>query len=70
MVQLIKFLATIGDVRIRITIVKIIIIVFSVLKHHSWTSYFQNKGLNSAVKIANGATEISPPNEPSNSPIL
>ena len=60
-----------GEVRIKITIVKMIIIVFSSTESTIvGLPISQNNGLNKAVKIANGATLNNPVSEPSNSPIL
>ena len=50
-----------GEVRIKITMVKIIIIVFSITENTIvGLPISQNKGLNRAVKIAKGATLINP----------
>ena len=59
MVQLINFLSNlIGDVRIKITKVKMIIIVFSIAENTIvGLPISQNKGLKRAVKIAKGATD-------------
>ena len=52
-----------GEVRIKITIVKMIIIVFSITENTIvGLPISQNKGLKSAVKIANGATLNNPIN--------